>query len=67
MEQMMILIYEYLSLNNIKKEKAKIYIILEDNWIIKLLFKNNNIIDNNCKIYQTTKKKYNHITITNLI
>lgn len=60
-------IYEYLSLNNIKKEKAKIYIILEDNWIIKLLFKNNNIIDNNCKIYQTTKKKYNHITITNLI
>jgi hypothetical protein len=31
-------IYEYLYKNNMKKEKAKIYLILEDIWIIKILF-----------------------------
>ena len=36
-------IYEHLYNNDIKKEKAKIYLILEDNWIIKLFF-NKNII-----------------------
>ena len=37
-------IYEYLCNNNITKEKAKIYLILENIWIIKLLFQTNNIL-----------------------
>lgn len=58
-------IYEYLFNNNISKEKAKIYLILENNWIIKLLFKNNNILLEYDKKYQTTKKNTSHIIIYN--
>ena len=50
-------IYEYLSKNNINLEKSKIYLCLEDMWIIKLLFANNKIIDIYNKLYQTSKKK----------
>lgn len=57
-------IYEYLFNNNIKENKSKIYLILEDTWINKLLFKNCHCIDYN-KIYQTSKKKTNHIIYTN--
>jgi hypothetical protein len=57
-------IYEYLSCNDINKEKAKILLCLNDNWIIKMLFKNNKKITYD-KIYQTTKKIKTHIIITN--
>ena len=53
-------IYEHLYENDIKNEKAKIYLILEDNWIIKLLF-NKYIIQSYDKKYQTTRKNTNHI------
>ena len=55
-------IYEHLYNNDIKKEKAKIYLILEDNWIIKLLF-NKYIIQSYDKKYMTTRKNTNHIII----
>lgn len=57
-------IYEYLYYNKFNKCKAKIYLILEDNWIIKLIF-NNFIIEENNKTYQTNKKKTKHLTIYN--
>jgi hypothetical protein len=57
-------VYEFFSNNNIKHFKAKLVFILENNWIIKLLFQNVNtfIYD---KEYQVSKKKTNHIIITN--
>jgi hypothetical protein len=57
-------IYEFFSNNNIKQFKAKLILILENNWIIKLLFKNEKsfIYD---KQYQVSKKKTNHIIISN--
>jgi len=58
-------IYEYLYNNDIKNEKARIYLILENMWIINLLFKRNKIIDEYSKTYQTSKKKTSHILITN--
>lgn len=58
-------IYEYFYINDIKKENAKIYLILEDIWIIKLLFKNHKILNSYDKLYQGNKKKTNHIVITN--
>jgi len=57
-------IYEYLYENDIIKEKAKIYLILEDIWIIKMLF-NKYIIQSYDKKYQTTKKNTTHIIIYN--
>ena len=57
-------IYEYLYKNDIIKEKSKIYLILEDNWIIKMLF-NKYIIQSYDKRYQTTKKNTTHIIIYN--
>lgn len=58
-------IYEYLYNHNIQDENAKIYLILENMWIIKLLFSRNNILDTYDKTYQTTKKKTSHILIYN--
>lgn len=55
-------IYEYLCNNNIDLEKAKIYLILEKNWIIELLFRNNEKIEYDKK-YETTKKKTKHLVI----
>jgi site-specific DNA-adenine methylase len=59
-------IYEFFSNNNIKQFcfKAKLILILENNWIIKLIFKNEKsfIYD---KQYQVSKKKTNHIIISN--
>ena len=57
-------IYEYMSTNDICNEKAKIYLILENIWINKLLFKKN-IIETNEKTYQPSKSKTSHITISN--
>ena len=58
-------IYEYLVDNNINKEKARILLCLENNWIIKLLFKTNKKSAEYSKIYQNTKKKVNHIMYSN--
>jgi len=59
-------IYQHLNNNDINNEKAFICLILEDNWIIKLLFPDitYNIKRYN-KLYQTTKKKTVHMVITN--
>ncbi len=59
-------IYEYLYNNQITKQKAKIYLILENMWIIKLLF-NNLIIDEFNKLYQPSKKFTSHFIISNII
>jgi len=58
-------VYEYMFNNNIKNFKSHIYFILEDIWIIKLLFKNNNILSKYDKKYETSKKKTQHILIYN--
>ena len=57
-------LYEFFCNNNIKQFKAKLILILENNWIIKLLFKNEKsfIYD---KEYQVSRKKTNHIIISN--
>jgi site-specific DNA-adenine methylase len=57
-------IYEYLAKNSIGKEKASIYLILENMWITKLLFKDY-IIDEYNKLYQTSKRKTVHIIVSN--
>lgn len=59
------LIYEYLFNNDIEKEKAKIYLILENMWIIKMLFKNNKFVFEYNKKYEGSKKKTTHIIISN--
>lgn len=58
-------IYEYLYKNNITNMKSKIILILENIWIIKLLFNSNKIIQTNNKTYQASKKKTSHLTISN--
>ena len=49
-------IYKFLYDNPIEKEKAKIYLILENMWIIKLLFQKNIVIEYD-KQYNGFKKK----------
>jgi len=57
-------IYEYLYNNNIKNFKCKILLILAENWIIRLLFKDA-IKSEYSKVYEVSKKKINHLLITN--
>ena len=57
-------IYEYLYNNPIVNFKALILLCLEDNWIIKLIFKNF-IKSSYNKTYETTKKKTTHLIISN--
>lgn len=57
-------IYEYLFNSSIRKEKAFIGLILENNWIIKLLFNGYNSVTYE-KQYQQSKKITEHIYITN--
>jgi site-specific DNA-adenine methylase len=57
-------IYEYLFYNSIKKSKAYIILCLENNWIIKLLFKSYNIHTYD-KEYNVTKRKTIHMIVTN--
>ncbi len=56
-------VYEFLLNNNINNMKAKIVLVLENNWIIKLLFKTNNILCEYGKTYQARKKKTTHLII----
>lgn len=58
-------IYEYLFNNRIENFKSYIFLILEDMWIIKLLFKDNNIISKYNKQYGFSGKKTEHILIYN--
>lgn len=61
-------IYEYLNKNQIKKMKARVYLILEKNWIIDLLLndkKGNHILLTMDKCYQMSKKKTTHYVISN--
>jgi site-specific DNA-adenine methylase len=57
-------IYEYCSENNIKTLKSRILFCLEDNWIIRLLYKKH-IKTTHVKQYSTTRKKTNHLIIAN--
>ena len=50
-------IYEFLYNNPISKEKSKIYLCLENMWIIKLLFQKYKFIEYD-KRYEMSKKKY---------
>ena len=59
-------IYEYLNDNNINNFNCSIYLILENMWMVKLLFRNNNIIDTYNKTYEMSKKKTSHIIITKI-
>jgi hypothetical protein len=56
--------YEYFYKNNINSQECKIMFILEDNWIIRLLF-GDNIKTTYAKIYAITKKETSHAIITN--
>jgi site-specific DNA-adenine methylase len=61
-------IYEYLYKNDMTKFNCKFYLVLEDIWIIKLLFdkfKDKTIQYN--KKYETTKRETQHIIIRNRI
>ena len=57
-------IYEWLYNNNINNFKCSVYLILENIWIVKLLFQNNKKYEPYYKKYETTKKKTEHIIIT---
>ena len=58
-------IYEYFVYHKIGKEKAHIYLILEDVWIIKLLFKECIIKCQYDKKYEHSKKKTKHVIYYN--
>lgn len=58
-------IYQYFYDNKIDTFKSKIYFVLEDIWIIKLLFSNNKILLSYDKQYGISKKKTKHILISN--
>lgn len=57
-------VYEYLSLNDIKKEESFICLCLENMWIIKLLFKCYIKKEYNKK-YETSKRETSHLIILN--
>jgi hypothetical protein len=57
-------IYEYMSDHDISNMPAYILLVLESNWIIKLLMKKH-IKDEYEKIYQTSKTKTSHFFIDN--
>jgi len=58
-------IYEYCESNNIDKMKAIVIFVLENNWIIRLLFKHNIKSEYN-KLYQCSKKNTSHLIISNI-
>ena len=58
-------VYEYLSLNKISNEKAEIYLILENVWIIKLLFEDLIKYEYAKKYTGHNKRKTTHLIIYN--
>jgi len=63
-EKLKMNIYEYMSDHDISNMPAYILLVLESNWIIKLLMKKH-IKDEYEKIYQTSKTKTSHFFIDN--
>ena len=57
-------VYEYFYENPLNMFKSRIYLMLENNWIIKLLFKDF-LIHEYSKMYNITHKKTTHIIIKN--
>lgn len=57
-------VYEYMYNNNFFKKKSNLICVLEENWIIKLLFKKYYFIKYE-KLYQVSKKKTTHLVILN--
>ena len=58
-------IYEYLFNNNINKYKCLLIGVFEYNWMIKLLFKKNIILEYD-KLYKMSKKQTKHLYISNV-
>ena len=58
-------IYEYLFVHSIDEERAKIVLILENIWIIQLLFKDKGRQILKDKTYSITHKKTQHVTVIN--
>jgi len=60
-------IYSYFSNNSIKKNKASTYVIVDDNWIMRLVFKDCNILSVYDKQYTNISKhkNTNHIIFSN--
>jgi 16S rRNA G966 N2-methylase RsmD len=58
-------IYEYLYNNNINNCNSYIILILENNYIIRMLFSNNKILSTYNKTYNIAKKKTEHVIICN--
>ena len=58
-------IYEYLFNHCIDLEPAKIVLVLENIWIIQLLFKGKGTHTTKAKKYEMTKKKTTHLTVIN--
>ena len=57
--------YQYFYDNKIESNKSHIYLILEDHWILRMLFANNKILLKYAKQYQVSIKETNHIIIYN--
>jgi site-specific DNA-adenine methylase len=58
-------IYSYFTNNPIKKNKASTYVIVDDNWIMRIVFKDCNILSVYDKKYQIVHKKVKHIIFSN--
>ena len=60
-------IYSYFSNNPIKKNKASIYVIVDDNWIMRIIFRDYNILSVYDKKYINCvrHRKVNHIIFSN--
>lgn len=58
-------VYQYFYDNKENNFKSHIYLILEDIWIIRLLFNNFNVLKSYEKRYELSKKKTNHIILYN--
>ena len=58
-------VYEYFYNNKIETFKSHIYLILEDMWIIRMLFNNNKFLTSYNKKYEISKKKTKHTIIYN--
>ena len=57
-------IYEHISSLDLKKKKSLMMFILEQNWMLKLLFKKYKIIEYK-KMYEMSKKKTTHFILLN--